>query len=429
MQELLIKYIVPSFCRTIILNEMASVNSENQRQSAADLADQQLVNNFEVPSWAGKPPPGLHLDVMKEGKLIQKLMIDEKKCFFFGRNRQLCDFPIEHASSSRVHAALVWHRALSRAFLIDLGSTHGTFIGDHTRLESFKPQQVPPDSKIHFGASQRIYIIKERPFTASITAAVKQSTTNTSSGNLKTTTNPSNQGPSSAADLPEDESELDVCYPLLLFIFLLYVEFITIFQNLTEYNTAHNRRIASLPITDQSKNSLKRQRKKLKSITFNEEEHVINPEDVDPQVGRFRNLCRTVVVPSKRPRPESSHQAQFFGPGASSRKEEEQEQQHKLQPEKTSNVMSVLQNPLYSSAAKMFNIPMPNLAPSLDEEVSKEKAPSSIVTTAPVHELPPEYYEEDIYDPTNVHGGIKRKKYAKEAWPGREPKPATGLLI
>nr|KAG5713983.1 hypothetical protein BaRGS_020311 [Batillaria attramentaria] len=39
---------------------------------------------------------------------------------------------------------------------------HGTFIG-HIRLESKKPQQVPIDSEIHFGASTRIYIIRERP--------------------------------------------------------------------------------------------------------------------------------------------------------------------------------------------------------------------------------------------------------------------------
>jgi len=50
-------------------------------------------------------------------------MIDEKKCYFFGRNKQLCDFCIDHASSSRVHSALVWHKNLNRPFIIDLGSS------------------------------------------------------------------------------------------------------------------------------------------------------------------------------------------------------------------------------------------------------------------------------------------------------------------
>lgn len=72
---------------------------------------------------AGKPATGLHLDVMKETKLIQKLMIDDKKCYLFGRNTQLNDFCIDHNSCSRVHAALVYHKHLSRAFLVDLGSS------------------------------------------------------------------------------------------------------------------------------------------------------------------------------------------------------------------------------------------------------------------------------------------------------------------
>ena len=76
---------------------------------------------------AGKPPTGLHLDVTKESKLIQKLMIDEKRCYLFGRNSQLNDFCIDHGSCSRVHAALLHHKHLGRAFLVDLGSSNFVF--------------------------------------------------------------------------------------------------------------------------------------------------------------------------------------------------------------------------------------------------------------------------------------------------------------
>ena len=37
-------------------------------------------------------------------------------------------------------------------------------------------------------------------------------------------------------------------------------------------------------------------------ITFNEEEIIINPEDVDPSVGRFRNMVESTIIPKKRPR-------------------------------------------------------------------------------------------------------------------------------
>ena len=76
---------------------------------------------------AGKPATGLHLDVLKDGKLIQKLMIDEKKCYLFGRNPQMNDFCVDHNSCSRVHSALVYHKNLSRAFLVDLGSSEYQF--------------------------------------------------------------------------------------------------------------------------------------------------------------------------------------------------------------------------------------------------------------------------------------------------------------
>lgn len=33
-------------------------------------------------------------------------------------------------------------------------------------------------------------------------------------------------------------------------------------------------------------------------MTFNEDEIIINPEDVDPSIGRFRNLVQTTVVPT-----------------------------------------------------------------------------------------------------------------------------------
>lgn len=84
--------------------------------------------------------------------------------------------------------------------------------------------------------------------------------------------------------LPETQSELD---------------------NLTEYNTAHNRRIAM--ITDDTSHKKKNQKRKRKLVTFNEEEIIINPEDIDPSVGRFRNLVQTTVLPTSSKRQKLDH--------------------------------------------------------------------------------------------------------------------------
>ena len=83
---------------------------------------------YDPPAWAGKPSAGLHLDVTKDSKLVQKLMIDEKKSYLFGRNPQMNDFTIDHGSCSRVHAALLWHKHLERSFLVDLGSSKWKYL-------------------------------------------------------------------------------------------------------------------------------------------------------------------------------------------------------------------------------------------------------------------------------------------------------------
>jgi nuclear inhibitor of protein phosphatase 1 len=73
---------------------------------------------------------------------------------------------------------------------------HGTFIGS-LRLEAKKPQQVPIDSQIHFGASTRIYIIRERPQNKpNVSGAANVTTSDDVEGGL--------------LGLPEVEGELDV---------------------------------------------------------------------------------------------------------------------------------------------------------------------------------------------------------------------------
>ncbi|XP_036418504.1 protein phosphatase 1, regulatory subunit 8a isoform X1 [Colossoma macropomum] len=200
--------------------------------------------HFDCPSWAGKPPAGLHLDVVKGDKLIEKLIIDEKKFYLFGRNPDHCDFTIDHQSCSRVHAALVYHRHLKRVFLIDLNSTHGTFLG-RIRLEPHKPQQVPIDSTMSFGASTRVYTLREKPQTQPSAATGDSGVEDEELKGL--------------LGLPEEETELD---------------------NLTEFNTAHNKRISTLAIEEGNLDIQRPKRKRRNSrVSFSEKEEIINPEE------------------------------------------------------------------------------------------------------------------------------------------------------
>lgn len=345
-----------------------------------------MASNYEIPNWAGKPPTGLHLDVLKDGKLIQKLMIDDKRCYLFGRNSQLNDFCIDHSSCSRVHSALVYHKHLSRAFLVDLGSTHGTFIGN-IRLEAHKPTQLPVDSTFHFGASTRNYIIRERPQAGPrpiMEELEKQSASSDADGG-------------GLLGLPESETDLD---------------------NLTEFNTAHNRRITMMGIPEEPH---KKRPRKIR-LTFNEEEFIINPEDVDPSIGRFRNMVETTVIPRKRPRNDMglmSSSADEFGSG----KRQPQHPHVFTSPTKMGLYDDIESNhhlassSLYSSSlSSKLGMVLPNPAPDIDMAAPPSLGPSA----ASAHAASVEAQFEDPDEP-------RKKKYAKEAWPGKKPTPS--LLV
>lgn len=62
---------------------------------------------------------------------------------------------------------------------------------------------------------------------------------------------------------------MNLTAPILLF---------HLFQNLTEFNTAHNKRISTLTIEDGNLDIVRPKRKRRSSrVSFSEEEEVINP--------------------------------------------------------------------------------------------------------------------------------------------------------
>lgn len=345
-----------------------------------------MANHYDIPSWAGKPPTGLHLDVLKGDRLVQKLMLDQKKCYLFGRNQEMCDFAIDHQSCSRVHAAFVYHKFLDKGFLVDLGSTHGTFIGKML-IEGHKPTLLPVDSHFHFGHSTRVYVLRARPQMPNIPIMeeFENDDENDDSINL------------------ENELALD---------------------NITEYNTAQNRRITVIGITDRNDFPRSESKRKKHYVTFNEEDEIINPEDIDPTIGRFRNLVHTTVIPAKRPRqyledsetdyqkikespskgihfPSSYHSNLYYDiPGLHFNEDEEGSHANKTDDGFSS----------YSSTiVAKLGLPLPNPAPDVDL-VDNFKMPAENPLT------------------TRVDLEPKKKKYAKEAWPGKKPSTSSMLV-
>jgi nuclear inhibitor of protein phosphatase 1 len=214
-------------------------------------------DRFPLPNWVGPPLEGSHLDCIKGDKLIQKLFVDELPVYYFGRNVELCEIPVEHASCSRVHAVLLFHKHLKRFALVDLNSSHGTYVSE-TKIKPLTPVFMDPGTKFYFGASTRRFVIREK--------------IETKTEKADETKNDSTNIPKHI--LPENEEELD---------------------HLTEYNTAQNRRI---PLIEQTPEEAKLKKKLRSKLTFAEEEIVINLDD--PSQGVFQNLVQTAIIPKKR---------------------------------------------------------------------------------------------------------------------------------
>jgi NIMA-interacting peptidyl-prolyl cis-trans isomerase 1 len=118
------------------------------------------MTDFQPPPWV-KPPQlnNCGLRVVKDKKTIQVIKtIAQKPFILFGRNANMCDHKLEHPSISRRHA-MIAHGSSGNVYVMDLGSSHGTF-HNSKRLPKLRREPLADNDIIKFGASTREYIIK-----------------------------------------------------------------------------------------------------------------------------------------------------------------------------------------------------------------------------------------------------------------------------
>lgn len=170
-------------------------------------------------------------------------------------------------------------------------------------------------------------------------------------------------------------------------------------------------------------------KRSIKNVSFNEEEIVINPEDIDPSVGRFRNMIQSTVVPVKRAKMDpGSSGAVFSAPPTfnSSLQSDLLLKQfnaslvphlyHDLPPSGDAHKQSPEQDGPTGTIGSKLGLLLPNPAPDVaplyeDEDLS---AVSSVRVSLPQS-------EDERIDDEVTGDQPKKKKYAKEAWPGRKP--------
>lgn len=168
-----------------------------------------------------------------------------------------------------------------------------------------------------------------------------------------------------------------------------------------------------LGITDdaEKRNNNNRKRKR-QGVSFNEDEEIINPEDIDPSIGKFRNLIQSTVVPSTQKRQKFADNigislSEFKMPRSINSVVPQLYQD--LPPE--SNSAGFNNVGMYSSLSSKLGMTLPNPAPDVDMEQSYAQNAAFV---------PPQVQVTDSMEP-------KKKKYAKEAWPGK--KPIQSLLV
>lgn len=118
------------------------------------------MDRFKLPSWSREPQlKQCALEVFKSSKKIGTVSRCSKmKAVVFGRHKSYADVMLQHPSISRQHAVIL-HGKSGNMYLMDLGSSHGTYVNKR-KLSAEQREPLREGDTIKFGASSREYIVR-----------------------------------------------------------------------------------------------------------------------------------------------------------------------------------------------------------------------------------------------------------------------------
>ena len=117
----------------------------------------QNIPNFTPPDWCTLPRGAPQLLVWRAAALVETVPLGGRAYSVAGRLPE-CDIVLDHGSASRHHAVVLHHRS-GAVYLLDLGSAHGTFLGNQ-RLPPREPMLWADGVPCVFGASSRTYVLR-----------------------------------------------------------------------------------------------------------------------------------------------------------------------------------------------------------------------------------------------------------------------------
>jgi smad nuclear-interacting protein 1 len=130
-----------------------------------------VVLKYHEPAEARKPPAkdDWRLYVFKGEDLLEMVPLGERSCWLIGREKLVVDFPIEHPSCSKQHAAIQFRYVEKknefgdktgrvRPYLIDLESSNGSMVNGDA-IPGGRYVEIRDKDVLKFGHSTREYVL------------------------------------------------------------------------------------------------------------------------------------------------------------------------------------------------------------------------------------------------------------------------------
>lgn len=128
-----------------------------------------VVIKYSEPIEARKPKRRWRLYVFKGDQELPMYQIHRQSAYLIGRDRTVCDLPVDHPSCSKQHAVLQYRLVdykrndgtMGRRvvpYIIDLGSANGTFLNNQ-KIDAQRYYELQENDVIKFGYSTREYVL------------------------------------------------------------------------------------------------------------------------------------------------------------------------------------------------------------------------------------------------------------------------------
>ncbi|CAF1000741.1 unnamed protein product [Rotaria sordida] len=140
-------------------------NNSHRRPSSRN-GRNEIKPFYKEPLEARIPERHWRLSVSKDGEDLPTYRIYRQSKYIFGRDKDQCDIRLHHPSCSNIHAILQYrlrgdsHERHIYPYLIDLGSSHGTYL-NRRRIDSNRYYKLEENDVVQFGESSKEFILMD----------------------------------------------------------------------------------------------------------------------------------------------------------------------------------------------------------------------------------------------------------------------------